>query len=231
MNTITLQPTFFDDEKIRLLEASENGDTYIVIWLKLLCLAKKINNDGKVYLKPGTAYTDNQFSILFSRSENDVHEALALFELFGLINISDTELEITDWANYVSQTKEKKTERITFSENDTGKSESIKHIIDAWNTLSSSGIKEVRSMLPSSKRYKMLSARIGDIGEERILQAIEKVRESDFLCGKVTEFMITFDWFVGPSNMQKILEGNYENRRGKEKKANTAVATWLDMQH
>ena len=39
-----------------------------------------------------------------------------------------------------------------------------------------------------------------------------KVAESDFLCGRVGRFHAGFDWLLEPANMQKVLEGNYENK-------------------
>lgn len=92
-------------------------------------------------------------------------------------------------------------------------SNSIKKIIEAWNSLSDLGIKPIRSISAGSKRSDLLRARIREYGEETILEAIDNIRVSDFLKGKNDRgWMITFDWFLLPSNFQKVLEGNYDNR-------------------
>ena len=92
-------------------------------------------------------------------------------------------------------------------------SNSIKKIIEAWNSLSDLGIKPIRSISTGSKRSDLLRARIREYGEETILEAIDNIRVSDFLKGKNDRgWMITFDWFLLPSNFQKVLEGNYDNR-------------------
>ena len=47
-----------------------------------------------------------------------------------------------------------------------------------------------------------------------MLTAIEKIKSSDFLCGKGGKgWVITFDWFVKPNNFIKVLEGNYDNKQ------------------
>lgn len=40
----------------------------------------------------------------------------------------------------------------------------------------------------------------------------ERVQQSDFLAGKTGSFRASFDWILKPANLQKILEGNYDNR-------------------
>jgi hypothetical protein len=44
----------------------------------------------------------------------------------------------------------------------------------------------------------------------------DSVGESDFLTGKVNGFQATYEWLVRPTNMSKILNGNYENREDKK---------------
>ena len=58
----------------------------------------------------------------------------------------------------------------------------------------------------------MLRARIKDYGIGSVLEAIEIVRASDFLMGRVKDFQITFDWFVRPNNFLNIVNGKYDNR-------------------
>ncbi|HBP9582646.1 TPA: phage replisome organizer N-terminal domain-containing protein, partial [Enterococcus faecium] len=46
---IKLKTTMFDDEKIRLIQAVPESDAIIVIWIRLLVLAGKTNDDGLIY--------------------------------------------------------------------------------------------------------------------------------------------------------------------------------------
>lgn len=90
----------------------------------------------------------------------------------------------------------------------------ITNIIKAWNELSDIGIKPVRGVSSGSKRNEMLRARIREYGEDTIIEAIGKIMNSNFLQGDNNRgWMITFDWFLLPSNFQKVLEGNYDNSR------------------
>lgn len=91
----------------------------------------------------------------------------------------------------------------------------IKPVIDAWNSLSEdTAIQPITRIQNTSKRYKMLIARIKEYSVEDVLTAIDNIRESDFLKGKnVNGWIITFEWFIKPNNFPKVLENNYTNRR------------------
>ena len=83
-------------------------------------------------------------------------------------------------------------------------------VISAWNEI---GINAVRSIVPQSERAKLLKARVKEQGFEAVLEAIAKVKDSDFLRGQNKNgWTITFDWFIRPRNFQKVLEGNYDRR-------------------
>ncbi|SEG05617.1 hypothetical protein SAMN05660865_01633 [Caloramator fervidus] len=45
-------------------------------------------------------------------------------------------------------------------------------------------------------------------------ELFEKVNKSDFLSGRSGKWVgCSFDWIMQPSNLQKIIEGNYDNNR------------------
>ena len=87
----------------------------------------------------------------------------------------------------------------------------VQTVIDAWNSL---GLNPIRGVAPGSIRKQILGGRLNQDGLPLILQAIENVRSSAFLNGQNNRgFTATFDWFIKPSNFQKVLDGNYNNRR------------------
>ncbi len=89
----------------------------------------------------------------------------------------------------------------------------VQRIVEAWNGLQAYGIKPVVRIGNPSKRYSSLMARIREYGIDNILKAIGSIKDSDFLRGRNKHgWVITFDWFVLPSNFLKVLEGNYENQ-------------------
>ena len=110
--------------------------------------------------------------------------------------------------------KERKEEDIRVS-NDTLRQTDVRLAIAKWNELSEFGIKPVTRVNSGTKRYDSLCARIREYGIEDVLNAIDRIKVSDFLQGKNNRgWTITFGWFVLPSNFPKVLEGDYDNREG-----------------
>ena len=102
----------------------------------------------------------------------------------------------------------------TLSDESVCRPEDVRQVFKAWQSL---GIQKLRKVPDSSTNAgKMLRARIKDYGIGSVLEAVEIVRASDFLMGRVKDFQITFDWFVKPNNFLKIVNGNYDNREKKE---------------
>ena len=58
-----------------------------------------------------------------------------------------------------------------------------------------------------------MKARIAEHGLDAFLEAIKSINECPFLIGQNERgWVITFDWFIKPSNFAKVLEGNYKPR-------------------
>ena len=104
MNTVVkwikITTDIFDDEKILLMEELPEGDSIIVIWFKLLCLAGKMNNSGVFILNEKIAYTDSMLATIFRRKEKLVKMALQVFEQFGMIEIVDGVITIPNWGKH-----------------------------------------------------------------------------------------------------------------------------------
>ena len=110
------------------------------------------------------------------------------------------------------QSSEKEDE--TFSDENVCRPQDVRQVFDAWQSL---GIQRLRKIPDATTSTgKMLRARIKDYGIGSVLEAVEIVRNSDFLMGKVKDFQITFDWFVRPNNFLNIVNGKYDNRTGRE---------------
>ena len=101
------------------------------------------------------------------------------------------------------------------------KQHSIQSIIDAWNQLEPYGIKMIYRINPGSKRCTSLIALLEQFGEEKVIQAVDKVKQSDFLQGKTdTRLSLNFDWFINPDNFEKVLDGKYAEKFKKPTKNN-----------
>ena len=89
----------------------------------------------------------------------------------------------------------------------------IDTVVSLWNSLKEIGIIPVRAVSEGSKRRQQLSARLKQYTVEDFEKAIVNIRASKFLQGQNDRgWRITFDWFIMPSNFQKVLEGNYTDR-------------------
>ena len=97
---IKIVTDIFDDEKILLIESMPDADGIIVIWFKLLCLAGKQNNSGVFIMPNGIPYNEKMLSTIFRRKESAVSVALKTFEQFGMIEIMNEAVTITNWGKH-----------------------------------------------------------------------------------------------------------------------------------
>lgn len=97
---IKIVTDIFDNRKIRQIEVLPDGDTIIVIWFKLLCLAGIINDNGNIYITQEIPYTDETLATQFNRPLATIQLALRTFQSFGMVEIIDDMLKISNWENY-----------------------------------------------------------------------------------------------------------------------------------
>lgn len=138
---------------------------------------------------------------------------ISILERNGLLIIEDNEITVIKNYNVCKRLKEIYKPGIKEDKED----KKIKKIPDkylkivsAWNDL---GLSEVKSI--QGTRLKYLNARIKEYSEEEIIKGIRSIRDSSFLMGQnKNNWTITFDWFIKPTNMPKVLEGNYIESKG-----------------
>jgi predicted phage replisome organizer len=98
---IKVSTNMFDSSrKIKQIEMMPEGDTILVIWLKLLLLAGNINDGGQIYLTPEIPYTEEMLANELRRPLNTVRMALNLFVKFDMIEIVDDILKLSSWEKY-----------------------------------------------------------------------------------------------------------------------------------
>ena len=90
----------FDNRKIKQIESLPEGDTIIVIWFKILCLAGTINDNGNIYITQEIPYTDETLATQFNRPLKTIQLALHTFQSFGMVEIIDDILRVSNWENY-----------------------------------------------------------------------------------------------------------------------------------
>ena len=81
-------------------------------------------------------------------------------------------------------------------------------IIHSWNDL---GISSVKSI--TNSRLTLVKARIENYGLDAFIETVKSIKQCPFLLGQNERgWVITFDWFIKPSNFAKVSEGNYKPR-------------------
>jgi len=111
------------------------------------------------------------------------------------------------------ENKEYIKEYIEYSTSDSDKkfNEWKEGIISQWNKFALQfGLPRVKAVTKSSKRERLLRARFNE-KEFDFPKILEKAARSDFLLGVKTDWRVSFDWLICPSNYIKVLEGNYDN--------------------
>ena len=93
-------------------------------------------------------------------------------------------------------------------------------IMQKFNTALAGKIPRIEKMTDARKRA--VNARVKDFGPESVDKVISLVAASDFLHGRnKSDWCADFDWIFRPANYAKILEGNYDNRKGKSSYKNS----------
>ncbi|HBD0710557.1 phage replisome organizer N-terminal domain-containing protein [Enterococcus faecalis] len=95
---IKLKTTMFDDEKIKLIQSMPEADAILVIWIRLLVLAGKTNDEGLIYIQRNMPYTEEMLATLFSKPVNVVRLALMTLQRFNMIDLNEDGLiAIENW--------------------------------------------------------------------------------------------------------------------------------------
>lgn len=94
---IKLSIGIFDDDKMCILESYDNGLVFEIIWIKILCLAGKCNQDGYLMVSNGVPYTDNTISKMFRLDKSLVEDAMKHFVELGMIEKHKNVYMVSNW--------------------------------------------------------------------------------------------------------------------------------------
>ena len=97
---VKLDVGLFDNRKIKQIRTLPEGDSMVVIWLQLLCLAGNTNDGGLIYLTREVPYTDQMLSVAFGEPLSTIQLALHTFQTFGMLQIVDDVICLTNWEKY-----------------------------------------------------------------------------------------------------------------------------------
>lgn len=234
---IRLEIDMFDNKKIRHIRKLPEGNNIVLIWMMLLTMAGRCNSNGIIFLTENIPYTNKMLADELDFDESVIELALTILEKFGMITRDGTLLSIPGWEEHqnidgLEKIREQTRKRVAehrkrqkelseeermpeipeqiSCEKDLVKPGDVQKVVDEWNNLQQFGIQPIARM--TARRTQMLKARIREYGMDKVMEAIEKVKKSDFLTGRKKDFIITFEFFINPNKFIKILEGFYDNR-------------------
>ena len=98
---VKLSTGLFNHRKILILQASPNGDSLIAFWVRLICMAGEINDDGLIYVTSNVPYTVTTLAKVTGKDEELVREALDSFQELDMIDIDDDGfIRLVKWAEH-----------------------------------------------------------------------------------------------------------------------------------
>lgn len=80
-----------------------SGSDILVIWIELLVLAGQINDCGSIYFNHEVPYTADLLSAQFGFPIATIQLALSTFSKFGMIEIIDDIIHISNWQRYQNE--------------------------------------------------------------------------------------------------------------------------------
>lgn len=98
---VKLRTNMFDDEKIRLIERLPEGDSILVVWVKLLAHAGKSNCNGYIMISENIPMNVEEVAAIFNRPFEKVKYAISVLQRYKMIEVSEEEvISITNWEKH-----------------------------------------------------------------------------------------------------------------------------------
>lgn len=100
---IKLAIDILDDAKIKIIRSHPDGNSIVVLWIGLLCLAMKSARPGIIEISDGIPYTIDDLSSAFNIEKKTVELGLALFAKYRMIDLFDgNTIEVINFARHQS---------------------------------------------------------------------------------------------------------------------------------
>ena len=100
---IKLDINILDDAKIKIIRSHPDGNSIVLLWIGLLCLAMKSARPGIIEISNGLPYTVDDLASAFNLEKKTVELGLVLFRKYQMIDIfnGDT-IEVINFAKHQS---------------------------------------------------------------------------------------------------------------------------------
>lgn len=243
---LKLKENFFNDKEIKKLRKIAGGDTYTIIYLKLMLLSLK--TEGWLYYDGIEETFFEELALEIDEEPNNVKVTLIYLQKMGLMeekNANESFLtqlpemigSETDKAELMRKSRARKKALetkengnnvtqmlppVTFCYTEIEKEKEIEKEIE----IDYNGIKDAYNTLCpslqsvkilSDARKKLIKARLKTYSVEQIHEVFRKAEASDFMTNRNDSgWKATFDWIMKDSNFVKVLDGNYDNRNSNK---------------
>ena len=97
---LKLMNDMFDDDKIQYIESLPDGDRIIVIWVKILCLASKCNDNGNLMITNEIPYTPELLANKFKKTIVEINYAITIMQSLGMLAQIDNVISVSNWCKY-----------------------------------------------------------------------------------------------------------------------------------
>lgn len=93
--------TFNISRKLKQIEQMKGGDTILMIWVKLLCLAGSVNDGGMIYVTPEIPFTVEGLAEELRKPAKAVKNALDVLATYEQIVVDDAGfIKVSSWDKY-----------------------------------------------------------------------------------------------------------------------------------
>lgn len=85
LSFIKLDINILSDTKIKLIRSMKNGDSILILWIGLLCLAMKSSNPGMIEMGDGIPFTDEILSTELGINLKIIKNGMEIFKKYKMI--------------------------------------------------------------------------------------------------------------------------------------------------
>ena len=99
---IKINVDMFDDEKIKIIQSMPDGDSLLVIWIKLITLAGKTNDGGYIYIADNIPYTEEMLAVIMNKPILTIRLAIETFTSLQMINTDTKGIYLVNFERHQS---------------------------------------------------------------------------------------------------------------------------------
>lgn len=197
---IKLDVNILDDAKIKIIRSHPDGNSIVLLWIGLLCLAMKSARPGIIEISNGLPYTVDDLASAFSIEKKTVELGLMLFKKYQMIDIFDGDtIEVINFAKHQSIEELERKRELTRARVTRYREKLMCNALLTHDTRSVTLTDKIRQdKIYTSDFLSFYSAYPRHVGKEAAWKAWKKYNGNipplDVLINKINEFKKTEDW-------------------------------------